>query len=73
MQMLNLKRLTQAAITKIILAIGGRSTAGQSGGAGTVYETQAPARAVYDPFAVADERDHLHRFHHDHAERDFVI
>ncbi|MCW5622511.1 MAG: hypothetical protein KIS79_15490 [Burkholderiales bacterium] len=32
-----------------------------------IHETQAPARTVHDPFAVADERDHLHRFHHDQA------
>jgi len=30
-----------------------------------IHETQAHARRVYDPFALADERDHLHRFHYE--------
>lgn len=30
-----------------------------------IHETEAEARAVHDPFAIADLRDHLHRFHHD--------
>ena len=28
-------------------------------------EPQAHAKRVYDPFALADERDHLHRFHYE--------
>lgn len=30
-----------------------------------VHETEAHAKKVYDPFAIADDRDHLHRFHHE--------
>jgi len=30
-----------------------------------IHETQSEARSVHDPFSVADERDHLHRFHYD--------
>lgn len=32
-----------------------------------IHETRSEARRVHDPFALADECDHLHRFHHDHA------
>jgi len=32
-----------------------------------IHETRSEARQVQDPFALADENDHLHRFHHDHA------
>jgi hypothetical protein len=30
-----------------------------------IQETEPHAKRVYDPFALADERDHLHRFHYD--------
>jgi hypothetical protein len=30
-----------------------------------VRETLAEAKSVYDPFAVIDERDYVHRFHYD--------
>jgi hypothetical protein len=30
----------------------------------SIHETEPQARGVYDPFAIADERDYLHRFHH---------
>jgi hypothetical protein len=30
----------------------------------SIHETEAYAKRVYDPFALADERDHLHRFHY---------
>jgi hypothetical protein len=30
-----------------------------------INETEAQAKGVYDPFAVADERDYVHRFHYD--------
>jgi hypothetical protein len=30
-----------------------------------IQETEAHAKRVYDPFALADERDHLHRFHYE--------
>jgi hypothetical protein len=32
-----------------------------------IQETEAHAKRVYDPFALADERDHLHRFHYEDA------
>jgi hypothetical protein len=31
----------------------------------TVHETEPQAKAVYDPFAVMDDRDYVHRFHYD--------
>jgi len=31
----------------------------------SIHETQSDARRVHDPFAVADEEHHLHRFHVD--------
>jgi hypothetical protein len=31
----------------------------------SIHETEPQAKGVYDPFAVADERDYLHRFHYD--------
>ncbi len=31
----------------------------------SVHETRAPARRVYDPFAVADDTRFVHRFHYD--------
>ena len=33
----------------------------------TIHETQPQAKAVHDPFAVADDRDFVHRFHYEHA------
>jgi hypothetical protein len=30
-----------------------------------IHETEPQAKRVYDPFAIADEQDYLHRFHHD--------
>ena len=33
----------------------------------TIHETEPHARHVHDPFALADDRDHLHRFHYDDA------
>ena len=39
----------------------------QFGHAVAIHETQSEARRVHDPFSVADERDHLHRFHYDQA------
>lgn len=30
-----------------------------------IHETEAHAKRVYDPFVLADDRDHLHRFHYD--------
>jgi hypothetical protein len=30
-----------------------------------IHETEPHAKRVYDPFALADERDHLHRFHYE--------
>jgi hypothetical protein len=38
-----------------------------------IHETQPHAKGVYDPFAVADERDHLHRFHYDDARALLVL
>ncbi|HEU5284665.1 MAG TPA: hypothetical protein VFU53_12685 [Burkholderiales bacterium] len=38
-----------------------------------IHETQPHAKAVYDPFALADERDHLHRFHYDDARALLVL
>jgi hypothetical protein len=38
-----------------------------------IQQTQAHARRVYDPFALADERDHLHRFHYDDARALLVL
>ncbi|MCC7546590.1 MAG: hypothetical protein IT532_02370 [Burkholderiales bacterium] len=32
-----------------------------------IHETHTEARRASDPFAVADERHHVHRFHHDQA------
>lgn len=32
-----------------------------------IHETRSEARGVHDPFVLADETDHLHRFHHDHS------
>lgn len=31
----------------------------------TIRETEPQAKAVYDPFAVMDDRDYVHRFHYD--------
>jgi len=31
----------------------------------TIHETEPQAKAVYDPFAVMDDRDFVHRFHYD--------
>ncbi len=31
----------------------------------TIHETEPQAKGVYDPFAVMDERDYVHRFHYD--------
>lgn len=33
----------------------------------TIHETEPQAKGVYDPFAVLDERDYVHRFHYDDA------
>jgi hypothetical protein len=30
-----------------------------------IHETEPHAKRVYDPFALCDERDHLHRFHYE--------
>jgi len=30
----------------------------------SIHETTADAKGVYDPFAVLDERDYVHRFHY---------
>lgn len=30
-----------------------------------IHETEPQAKGVYDPFAIADEQDYLHRFHYD--------
>jgi hypothetical protein len=30
-----------------------------------IHETQPQAKGIYDPFALADERDYLHRFHYE--------
>lgn len=38
-----------------------------------VHETEPHAKGVCDPFAVADERDHLHRFHYDDARALLVL
>jgi hypothetical protein len=49
----------------------------------SIHETELQAKGVYDPFAVMDDRDYLHRFHYDdtrgllglddpHAARGFV-
>jgi hypothetical protein len=38
-----------------------------------IHETQPHAKRVYDPFALADERDHLHRFHYDDARALLVL
>ena len=32
-----------------------------------IHETEPEAKRVYDPFAIADERDYVHRFHYDDA------
>jgi hypothetical protein len=31
----------------------------------SINETEPQAKGVYDPFAVMDERDYVHRFHYD--------
>jgi len=31
----------------------------------SINETEPQAKGVYDPFAVLDERDYVHRFHYD--------
>lgn len=31
----------------------------------SIHETEPQAKSVYDPIALADERDYLHRFHYD--------
>jgi hypothetical protein len=31
----------------------------------TIHETEPQAKGVYDPFAVLDERDYVHRFHYE--------
>ena len=31
----------------------------------SIHETDSQAKGVYDPFAVLDERDYVHRFHYD--------
>ena len=31
----------------------------------SIHETEPQAKGVYDPFAVMDERDYVHRFHYD--------
>ena len=31
----------------------------------TIHETEPQAKRVYDPFAVMDDRDYVHRFHYD--------
>jgi len=31
----------------------------------TIHETEPQAKGVYDPFAVMDESDYVHRFHYD--------
>lgn len=31
----------------------------------TIQQTEPQAKGVYDPFAVMDERDYVHRFHYD--------
>ena len=31
----------------------------------SIHETEPQAKGVYDPIALADERDYLHRFHYD--------
>ena len=31
----------------------------------SINETEPQAKGVYDPFAVMDERDYIHRFHYD--------
>jgi len=31
----------------------------------SIHETQPQAKGVYDPLALADERDYLHRFHYE--------
>jgi hypothetical protein len=31
----------------------------------SIHETEPEAKGVYDPFAVMDERDYVHRFHYD--------
>ncbi len=33
----------------------------------TIHETEPQAKGVYDPFAVMDDRDYVHRFHYDDA------
>ena len=32
-----------------------------------IHETEPQAKGVYDPFAIADDRDYLHRFHYEAA------
>ena len=38
-----------------------------------IHETEPHAKGVYDPFAMADERDHLHRFHYDDSRALLVL
>lgn len=33
----------------------------------SIHETEPQAKHVYDPFALIDERDYVHRFHYDNA------
>jgi hypothetical protein len=33
----------------------------------SIHETEPQAKGVYDPFAIADDRDYLHRFHYEAA------
>jgi hypothetical protein len=33
----------------------------------SIQETEPQAKGVYDPFALADERDYVHRFHYEDA------
>ena len=37
----------------------------QFGHAVTIHETEPQAKGVYDPFAVMEDRDYVHRFHYD--------
>jgi hypothetical protein len=32
-----------------------------------IHETEPQAKSLYDPFVIGDDRDHLHRFHHEDA------
>jgi hypothetical protein len=33
----------------------------------SIHETHQAAKSVYDPFAIVDDRHHVHRFHHEQA------